>query len=150
MTYPKYFLLLQILLTPPQTLTLVLFNLVPLHMFFEMLILMSALIHSSKKFFIPTDKFDTEDITLLPHVEIASNADPFIFLTFIFDTYRTLQNLLQIHPNSTHALTMSFLQVNDFLKILFTHFFYQNILTTMVNLSFSLSSLQSFQISSTN
>ena len=65
----------------------------------------------------PTDKFVSEILSLLrPHVEIAPNTDPFIILNHIFDTYRTLQSLLQLHSTDIQNLTISTIHVNDFLK----------------------------------
>ena len=65
----------------------------------------------------PTDKFVSEILTLLrPHVEIAPNTDPFVILNQIFDTFRTLQSLLQLHSSDIQNLTLSTIHVNDFLK----------------------------------
>ena len=65
----------------------------------------------------PTDKFVSEILTLLrPLVEIASNTDPFVILNHIFDTFRNLQSLLQLHSTDIQNLTLSTIHVNDFLK----------------------------------
>ena len=65
----------------------------------------------------PTDKFVSDIITILrPHVEIAPNADPFVVLNHIFDTFRNLQSLLQLHSSDIQNLTLSTIHVNDFLK----------------------------------
>ena len=65
----------------------------------------------------PTDKFVSEILTLLrPHVEIAPNTDPFVILNHIFDTFRNLQSLLQLHSTDIQNLTISTIHVNDFLK----------------------------------
>ena len=65
----------------------------------------------------PTDKFVSEILTLLrPHVEIAPNTDPFVILNHIFDTFRNLQSLLQLHSTDIQNLTLSTIHVNDFLK----------------------------------
>ena len=67
----------------------------------------------------PTDKFVSEILTLLrPHVEIAPNTDPFVILNHIFDTFRNLQSLLQLHSSDIQTLTLSTIHVNDFLKTL--------------------------------
>ena len=44
---------------------------------------------------------------LRPHIEPSPNTDPFVILNHIFDTYRTLQNLLQLHSNDIQPLTLS-------------------------------------------
>ena len=50
----------------------------------------------------PTDKFVSEILTFLrPHVEIAPNTDPFVILNHIFDTFRNLQSLLQLHSTDS-------------------------------------------------
>ena len=68
-------------------------------------------------FFCPTDKFVSEILTLLrPHIELAPNADPFVILTQIFDTYRTLRSLLQLDSTDIQNLTLSTIHVNDFPK----------------------------------
>ena len=68
----------------------------------------------------PTGKFVREILTLLrPHVELAPNTDPSVILTNIFDTYRTLQSLLQLHSTDIQTLILSTIHVNDFLKKLF-------------------------------
>ena len=65
----------------------------------------------------PTDKFVSEILTLLrPHVEIAPTTDPFVILNHIFDTFCTLQSLLQLHSSDIQNLTLSTIHVNDFLK----------------------------------
>ena len=65
----------------------------------------------------PTDKYVSENLTLLrPHVELATNTDPFVILTPIFDTYRTLQSFLQLHSTDIQNLTLPTIHVNDFLK----------------------------------
>ena len=65
----------------------------------------------------PTDKFVSEILTLLrPHVEITPNTDPFVILNHIFDTFRTLQSLPQLHSSDIQNLTLSTIHVNDFLK----------------------------------
>ena len=65
----------------------------------------------------PTDKCVSEILTLLrPHVEIAPNSDPFVILNHIFDTFRNLQSLLQLHSSDIQNLTLSTIHVNDFLK----------------------------------
>ena len=65
----------------------------------------------------PSDKFVSEILTLLrPHVEIAPNTDPFVILNHIFDTFRNLQSLLQLHSTDIQNLTLSTIHVNDFLK----------------------------------
>ena len=65
----------------------------------------------------PTDKFVSEILTLLrPHVELAPNTDPFVIITHIFETYRTLQSLLQLHSTDIQNLTLSSIHVNNFLK----------------------------------
>ena len=65
----------------------------------------------------PTDKFVSEILTLLrPHAEIDPNTDPFVFLNHIFDTFRNLQSLLQLHSTDLQNLTLSTIYVNDFLK----------------------------------
>ena len=65
----------------------------------------------------PTDKFVSEILTLFrPHVEIAPNTDSFVILNHIFDTFRTLQSLLQLHSSDIQNLTLSTIHVNDFLK----------------------------------
>ena len=53
---------------------------------------------------------------LRPHVEIAPNTDPFVILNHIFDTFRNLQSLLQLHSTDYQNLTLSTIHVNDFLK----------------------------------
>ena len=46
----------------------------------------------------PTNKFVTDILGIhRPHVELSPNTDPFFILNHIFDTYRNLQNLLQLH-----------------------------------------------------
>ena len=70
----------------------------------------------------PTDKFVSEVLTLLrPHVELAPNTDRFVILPHFFDTYRTLQSLLQLHSTDIQNLTLSTIHVNDFLKKLILH-----------------------------
>ena len=65
----------------------------------------------------PTDKFVGEILTLLrPHVELATNTDPFVILTHIVETYRTFQSLLQLHSIDTQNLTISTIHVTDFPK----------------------------------
>ena len=65
----------------------------------------------------PTDKFVSEILTLLrPHVEIAPNTDPFVILNHIFDTFRNLQSLLQLHSTDIQSLTLSTIHVKDLLK----------------------------------
>ena len=62
-------------------------------------------------------KFVSELLTLLRHhVELAPNTDPFVILTNVFDTYRTLKSLLQLHSTDIQNLTLSTIQVNDFLE----------------------------------
>ena len=70
-----------------------------------------------KDFSCPTDMFVTGIFTLIRHHnETAPNADSFVIVAHIFDTYRTPRNLLQIHNNDINTLTVSTLHVNDFLK----------------------------------
>ena len=70
-----------------------------------------------KSFSCPTDKFVREILTLLrPHVELAPNNDPFVTLTHIFETYQTLQSLLQHHSTDIQNLTVSTIHFNDFPK----------------------------------
>ena len=65
----------------------------------------------------PTDKFVTEILNLFrPHVAPSPNIDPFVILNYVFDTYRNLQNLLQLHNIVYQCLTLSTIHVNDFLK----------------------------------
>ena len=65
----------------------------------------------------PTDKFVSKILNLLrPHVEVAPNTDPFVILNHIFDTFRNLQSLLQLHSTDIQNLTLSTIHVNDFLK----------------------------------
>ena len=65
----------------------------------------------------PTDKFVSEILNLLrPHVQVAPNTDPFVILNHIFDTFRNLQSLLQLHSTDIQNLTLSTIHVNDFLK----------------------------------
>ena len=65
----------------------------------------------------PTDKFVSEILTLLrPHVEIAPDTDPFVILNHIFETFRNLQSLLQLHSADIQNLTLSTIHINDFLK----------------------------------
>ena len=65
----------------------------------------------------PTDKFVSEILTLLrPHVEIVPNTHPFVILNHIFDTFRNLQSILQLHSTDIQNLTLSTIHVNDFLK----------------------------------
>ena len=65
----------------------------------------------------PTDKFVSEILTILrPHVELALITNFFVILTLIFDTYRTLQSLPQLHSTDIQNLTLSTIHVNDFLK----------------------------------
>ena len=67
----------------------------------------------------PTDKFVTGSLNLLrPHVELSRDTDPFVILNHIFETYRNLQNLLQLHRTDFQTLTPSTIQLNDFLKTL--------------------------------
>ena len=71
----------------------------------------------TNSFSCPTDKFVSEILThLRPHVEIAPNTDLFIHLNHIFDTFRNLQSLLQLHSTDIQNLTLSTILVNDFLK----------------------------------
>ena len=49
-------------------------------------------------------------------LNLPPNTDPFVLLTHIFDTYRTLQYLLQLHSTDIQNLTLSTIHVNDFLK----------------------------------
>ena len=84
----------------------------------------------------PTDKFVSEILTLLrPHVELAPSTDPFVNLTHIFDTYRPLQSLLQLHSTDIQNLTPSTIHVSDFLKNLFFSKLLHNLL--QLNSSFS-------------
>ena len=71
----------------------------------------------SNTFSCHTDKFVSENLNLIrPHFELAPNTDRFVILNTIFDTYKTLQNLLKLLSNDTHTLTMSTIPVYDFLK----------------------------------
>ena len=46
----------------------------------------------------PTDKIVTEILNLLrPNIEFSPNTDPFVMLNHVFDTDRTIQNLLHLH-----------------------------------------------------
>ena len=63
-----------------------------------------------------TGNFVTEILYLLrPHVELSSNTDSFVILNHIFDTYHNLQNLLQLHGTDIQTLTLSTIDVSDFL-----------------------------------
>ena len=65
----------------------------------------------------PTDNFVTGNLNLLrPHVELSPNTDPFFIPNHDFDTYRNLQNLLQLHSTDIQSSTLSTIHVNDFLE----------------------------------
>ena len=61
-------------------------------------------------------KFNWNMELVRPHFEPSPNTDPFVLLNHSFDTYCTLQNLLQLQNNDFQSLTLTTIHVNDFLK----------------------------------